>query len=55
MNVILDQYRKPQKFAVAYARYSSDNGSFGGLITTLAPIKKKVSFQRKKNIWAANE
>lgn len=32
-----------------------DNGSFGGLITTLAPIKKKVSFPRKKNIWGANE
>ena len=34
---------------------AGDNLSFGGLITTLAPIKKKVSFQRKKNIWAANE
>lgn len=31
------------------------NDSFGGLINTLAPIKKKVSFERKKNIWAANE
>lgn len=32
-----------------------DNDSFGGLINTLAPITKKVSFARKKNMWAANE